>query len=61
MPAQVDDAAKAAVSKEAAEAAREMNRRELAARLAEIDLDENENAAYATYYTKVAGQVWVMM
>jgi len=49
------------VSKEAAEAAREMNRRELAARLAEIDLDENENAAYATYYTEVAGQVWVMM
>lgn len=53
----MDDAAKAAVSKEAAAAARAMNRRGLAERLAEIDLNEHDNAAYASYYARVAGQV----
>jgi hypothetical protein len=53
----VDDAAKAAVSKEAADAAREMNRRGLAERLAAIDLDADENASYGAYYARVAGQV----
>ena len=55
--AQVDDAANAAVSAEAAAAAREMGRRGLEERLAAIDMGEHEHESYMAYYDRIASQV----
>ena len=54
---QVSDADKAAVSKEAAERARAMGQEALAARLREIDMNEDENDTYSFYRDRVAREI----
>ena len=54
---QVSDLDKSAVSKEAAERARAMGQEALAARLREIDMNEDENDTYSFYRDRVAREI----